>query len=89
MLEDGTLIDAVAAPGAGQAQDRHSAGERRQDLPLLCRQRDLLEAPPPARSVLFRAVAGQEVRIAQALPVLVEQIHRLAATGFEPVTRGL
>ena len=66
VIEDRTLIDAVAAPRSGQHDDRHLAFEARQQLPLSVGQPHLSVQSFPALPLLRRAVLGQKIGIRQS-----------------------
>src|SRR5437016_2310787 len=75
VLEDGALIDAIAAPGPRQAKDVHLAPETPQQRALLPCQVHLLIELPPALFLPWIGMAGQEIVIREAGMELVEKIH--------------
>src|SRR5262245_10631293 len=75
VLEDRTLVDAVAAPGAGQTHNRHRTPKGPEQLALGGRQLDLLVDRPPTLFLRVVGVAGDELGVRQTLSILVEKRH--------------
>src|SRR5262249_10230782 len=57
VIENGTLIDAVAAPGPVQDEHRHAPCEAGQERGLLVRQADAFMHRVPASALLRRGIA--------------------------------
>src|SRR5947209_8451642 len=75
MIEDRTLIDAIAAPGAGNAEHLHLAPEPSQQRLLLVRESDLRMHTPPALPVLLCAVILEKSIIFQTLVKCRCEVH--------------
>jgi len=75
VVEDRALVDAVSAPRSGNDEHFHFSDKARQDVSLSGRQVDLFVNGGPALSLIFVAVFGQEVGVAQAAFEFCGEVH--------------
>src|SRR5438067_8367628 len=76
MLENGALVDAVAAPGAGQTKDIHLAAEAAEQLTLRAGERNLRMQLPPAFLLILIGIPGKKCFVRQTLLEFLKGVHR-------------
>ncbi len=75
VVEDRALVDAVSAPGSGDDEHFHFSDKARQDIQLSGRQVDLLVYGGPTLLLIFGAVSGEEVGVAEAAFEFRGEVH--------------
>ena len=75
VVEDRALVDAVSAPGSGDDKHFHFSDKARQDFQLSRRQVDLFMNDGPTLLLIFGAVFGEEVGIAEAAFEFRGEVH--------------
>lgn len=75
VVEDRALVDAVSAPRSGNDEHFHVSDKAGQDIALSGRQVDLFMNGSPTLLLIFGAVFGQEVGVAQAAFEFCGEVH--------------